>query len=128
MTSQREIKPWIPSSLEQKCLDQLDRPENWRLLHREQPPFDEVLNWSPFALIFRFNLLVFGIAIGLMVIVVSKVSGTEIREMVSPGNLVPGLLFVAIAALLMATFATSLYRRSRNRRARYLLATQDNES
>ncbi len=114
-------KTWNPTSLEQRCLQQLDHAENWRMLDREKPSEDEVLPWKPFGRIFGFNLAVFGPVISVVFLAISLASGTDRSELLHPDNLIPGIGFILVTSLLMALFAASLYRRSWNRRARYFL-------
>jgi hypothetical protein len=120
-------KIWNPSQLEQRCLAQLDHAENWRLLHREKPGEDVVLSWAPFVRIFWFNLAVFTPIIFVMLLVVATVGGTTPAEFRLPENYVPGLSVTAIASFGMAYFAAGLYRRSWNRRARWLLQEEARE-
>ena len=112
---------WNPLQLERRCLEQLDHADNWRLLDREKPYEDEILPWKPFGRIFRFNLTVFAPVITVLIALISVGSGTDLRELLQPDNLYPGLGFIAVTSLLMAWFAAGLYRRSWNRRARWLI-------
>jgi len=120
-------RTWNPSQLEQRCLAQLDHAENWKLLHREQPDQSEVLSWLPFIRIFGFNLVVFTPVITVMILIVATVGGTSMDELILPENYIPGLAFIAVASVLMATFAAGLYRRSWNRRARWLIQEEARE-
>jgi hypothetical protein len=111
---------WLPTPLERKCLAQLDVVENWRILRRERPDNDELLSWTPFVPIFWFNLAVFAVAMSLALIGAAVGTGSELRDLFQSDNLVPGALLVAVVSILMASVATALYRRSWNRRARWL--------
>lgn len=109
-------RPWKPTFLESRCLQQLDVAENWRLLKREQPPIDEVLTWAPFVRIFWFNCAVFGLlfaAIGAGFAVALDSSNLTVIALGGAGGIVAGAI--------MALGATNIYRNAWNRRARTYL-------
>ena len=107
-------KTWNPSQLEQRCLEQLDHAENWRLLDRARPHEEEILPWRPFGRIFWFNLAVFGPVIALLAAGVGHLAEFEASDI--PGT----IAFVIVASVGMAFLAAGLYRRSWNRRAKWL--------
>jgi len=114
-------KPWIPSSLEKKCLGQLDHQDNWRLLDRERPGEAEILPWKPFQRIFWFNFVLFGPVIAVLLVVVNSASGGSFRDAFLLENLIPGLVVLLLSSVGMSLFAANLYRQSWNRRAKWLI-------
>ena len=61
------IQNWSPNSLEKKCLQHLDSPENWLdILKVQQPAFDEPQSWKPFWRIFIINITLFLIVFGFL--------------------------------------------------------------
>lgn len=109
-------EPWIPDALEQKCLEHLDAPGGWRMLHYEPPEPDQVLPWTPFRRIFLYNVALFAAVLtGVYVVIELGLGGgiAGVRE-----DLGFGALFVGVLATLLALYSMHLYRRSWNRRAR----------
>lgn len=109
-------RPWKPSFLESRCLQQLDVAENWRILDREQPPIDEILPWTPFVRIFWFNWAVFGVlfaAIGVGFAVALDSTNLTVIGLGGASGVVAGAV--------MAIGATNIYRRAWNRRAKSYL-------
>jgi len=111
-------KAWAPSELERRCLRQLDAPNSWKVLNRETPEKTDVLPWSYFRGVFVFNFTLFGAVLALIFFAVEASAGSglaEIRE-----DLPFGGGAVAFLALALGLYATNLYRRSWNGRARSL--------
>ncbi len=102
--------------MERTCLRQLDDDAAWQWLGEPRPDADRPIPWRPMRRIFNFNLLVFLPIFGVLVALFGQMwysDGTR-----------PGILdilgLVTLAAALgtgMAAYATSVYRRSWNRRA-----------
>ena len=109
-------KPWKPTFLESRCLQQLDVAENWRILDREQPPIEEVLPWKPFVRIFWFNWLVFG-----LLFVAIGVGFAVALDSSSLPTIASGAVAGVVLGGLMAVGATNIYRRAWNRRAKSYL-------
>ncbi|MFZ4507225.1 MAG: hypothetical protein ACOYON_05960 [Fimbriimonas sp.] len=116
------MSAWNPRQIERRCLEQLDEAENWKLLNRPRPPESEVLSWQPFRRIFIFNVGVFGAVVALLLVVIGSASGMKASEALDPENSVPGAIVVLVGALTMGGLSAWLYRRSWNRRARWLLS------
>lgn len=109
---------WQPNSLERTCLSHLDSPENWEnILKRPIPPQTEILPWTPFLIIFGFNLLLFTVVLGALLSVI--LVGTSGPQALAED--LPILIgFILISATGVAAYSTHLYRRSWNRRAKSL--------
>ena len=83
------------------------------MLDRPMPGVEEELPWKPFRYIFFLNLVVFVAVFGPIAELLLALSGP-----VSVDWFFITLALSLLPALLMACFATNLYRRSWNRRAR----------
>jgi hypothetical protein len=109
------IQNWSPNSLEKKCLEHLDSPENWLdILKVQQPAFDELQSWKPFWRIFIINITLFLIVFGFLF------SSLEVGFGGFEGlleDLSILLIVVAIMSTSFAAYVTYLYRRTWNRRA-----------
>lgn len=111
-------QPWIPTPIERKCLQHLDEPANWTILRSHRPDERDVLPWSPFRRIWVINfvqylLILAAIFVGLESTVIARFA--EIATDLPVGGVV-----VALVAAILAAYVTHLYRRSWNRRARFL--------
>lgn len=109
---------WVPSELEKKCLDHLDHADNWTILHEERPTEELELPWRPFRRIWWINFAQYFVILGLLF------AGLESTVVSSWSDAVPdlpgGIAGVIFLAGALAAYVTHLYRRSWNRRARYL--------
>ncbi len=109
---------WSPNPMERKCLEHLDASGSWRILNYERPDEAEVLSWRPFGRIFAFNFVLFAAILALLFFVLELSSGvapSDLRE-----DLPFGLGGVLVLSAALGVYATHLYRRSWNGRARSL--------
>jgi hypothetical protein len=109
-------KSWVPSPLEQKCLQHLDAPGSWKVLKTSLPQETDVLNWRPFRRIFGFNLVLFSIVFIAIFFGLERTVETDalgIKE-----DLPYGMGVALLLAVSFAFYVTHLYRRSWNSRAR----------
>ncbi len=109
---------WNPSSMESKCLQQLDATDNWRMLNRERPLENEVLSWKPFYRIFGFNFVLFLLVLSVLLSLIAVSSGFDARDLRE--NIITASATVGGIACAMSLYVTSLYRRVWNRRAKLL--------
>jgi len=116
-------KQWIPSSMEETCLRQLDRPGSWSWLRSEQPEQTDAITWRSVRRIFWFNFGLFITAIALVLTLLAHGSGYTSDDFKE--DLLSGLFLTFLIAFGMAVFATNLYRRAWNRRARFLRQQDD---
>ena len=116
MIKARGYKPWIPNSLEKKCLRDLDSRENWtNILKHERPDESQIQSWKPFRKIFAFNLVLFLGVLSLIFITLEFGQGVRFNEFRE--DLLGGTILVILTAASMALYVTHLYRRTWNRRA-----------
>ncbi len=109
--------------MEKTCLQHLDRIDNWKILRTERPEETQLLPWKPFLPIFFINIINFTLIFALVFALIgfaSKVGVQELREDL-PGAVV---LTIGISAA-FALYVTNLYRRTWNRRARWLNSKDD---
>jgi hypothetical protein len=109
---------YLPSSIELKCLRQLDHVENWEILKRERPSESEILHWRPFIRIFWFNFALLSTLLAMALFLVDWKSGASIEDIKGDGPF-GAAVTVGIAGI-MSIYVTHLYRRSWNRRAKFL--------
>ena len=118
-------KNWVPSPLEQKCLQQLDAPGSWKMLKTSLPHESDVLSWRPFRRIFGFNLVLFSIVFIAIFFGLERTAETDalgIKE-----DLPYGMAIALALTVSFAFYVTHLYRRSWNRRA-YSIAKRFKEN
>lgn len=109
---------WSPNSLETQCLRHLDSTENWEnVLKRPKPLESEHLSYRPFIKIFFINIVFFStiVTVLLSVVAIGTLGISGLRE-----DLPLFFGFVSTVTIIMAAYTTHLYRRSWNRRAKYL--------
>ena len=114
---------WVPSSMEQTCLRQLDRPESWTILKCDRPEETDSITWRHVRRIFGFNAIVFAVIFGALLCIIAHGSGydgSEFRE-----DLPVGLASTLLISTAMAIYAANLYRKSWNRRAKFLRSQED---
>ena len=105
-----------PNAWETRCLEQLDDAKIWASLGREMPRREEPLPGEVSRLIFRFNLWIFIAVVAGMMTTFGVALGTTWAEFSQPTVLAPSLIALAGLSTGLATFVTSIYRRSWNRR------------
>lgn len=114
-------KPWYPTPIERKCLQQLDTPNSWTILRTDPPEPEDILPWRPFRVVFFFNLVLFVVVlVGLFVVLEVVGDPSGFRE-----DAPYGLAISLVLAAGFSLYATHLYRRSWNRRARWLRQRDD---
>lgn len=104
--------------MEQKCLRDLDAPNAWQFLRAAEPEQTDELPWRPFRRIFWFNLWLFAVIILALFLLFEKAASAEASEILA--DLPYGLAISIGVAAVMATYATNLYRKSWNDRAKSL--------
>lgn len=109
---------WIPTPLERKCLSHLDEPANWAILRRDRPDERALLNWTPFWRIWLINFVQYVLILALLFVGLESTVVSRFSEVAS--DLPIGTATVVLIASLLAGYVTHLYRRSWNRRARFL--------
>jgi hypothetical protein len=111
-------KFWVPNSMEKTCLEHLDRVDNWKLLRAERPEETVILPWKPFRRIFLYNVSLFVLIFAVLFTVIgfgSRVGSEELKD-----DLLMGAVLTIVISSLMALYVTGLYRRTWNKRARWL--------
>ncbi len=111
----------IPSSLELRCLKQMDNLAVWNRIKKEYPAPQERLPRRVFTMIFWFNVqILFGVTLAIFIVVQIGLE-SSLAEMFDLSNVAVTVGFAAVLSLIVGAFAAGLYRRSWNHRARALV-------
>lgn len=104
-------RPW-----DDRCLAQLDDEKIWASLRRPAPDPLQPLPFAVVAMIFRFNLLIFGVILLGMAAGGALMLEYSLTDLLQPPALAGILGAVATGASLFSAVAAAMYRGSWNRR------------